>query len=83
MSLLVPVLFTELILPGMEKTSLPDSSARRAVIIAPLLMGASTTSTPNERPLMILFLRGKFCGLGGLFGGSSDTTSPRLYYLII
>src|SRR3990167_7151259 len=42
----------------------------------PLLSDASTTSTPLVRPLIILFLWGKFAASGGVPMGNSDTTAP-------
>jgi len=38
----------------------PCSSAKSTVIDVPLLVAASTTNTPSLKPLIILFLSGKF-----------------------
>ncbi len=49
----------------MANTSLPCSRAKSAVIKAPLFAAASTTKIPADKPLIILFLRGKLA-LSGL-----------------
>src|SRR3989344_5758983 len=51
-----PFDFEEKIEPGTAKTSRFWSKAHLAVISDPLLSSASTTSTPLDSPLMILFL---------------------------
>ena len=64
--------------PGREvsQKSLPCSAASSAVIRAPLFPGASTTRTPQLRPLMIRFLLGKFRARGGVPGGNSERMQP-------
>ena len=59
-SLFVPSLFALFIFPGIAYTSLPCSRANSDVINDPLLIDASTTITPFERPLIILLRPGKF-----------------------
>ena len=63
-SSLHPSLSFLFISPGIAYTSFPCSIAKSAVISAPLFLVASTTNTPFEIPLIILFLCGK-CNLSG------------------
>src|SRR5579859_6825747 len=63
-------------LPGMAKTSRPCFNAKPAVINAPLRSGASTTSTPMERPEMIRLRAGKLLPSGGMPGGYSLMRTP-------
>ena len=63
-------------LPGTVKRSLSCSMASCAVMSAPLFLGASTTTTPCDRPLIMRFLAGKFPFEMALPGGYSDATSP-------
>ncbi len=46
------------------------------MISEPLEGLASTTSTPNDKPLMILLRRGKLLACGGQSSGSSETSAP-------
>ena len=62
--------------PGTANTSLPCSSASSAVISEPDFMGASATTTPRLRPLMIRLRRGKKDGWPALPGGYSLTAAP-------
>jgi len=62
--------------PGTRKHSRPCSSAHPAVIRAPLLAPASTTTVASERPLTSRFRRGNVPRLGLVSGASSDTTAP-------
>ena len=65
------------ILPGMAYACLPCSStAILAVIIAPLRLAASTTSNEDDSPETILFLRGKYSGLGDRLHENSLSTTP-------
>ena len=48
----------------------------RAVIIAPLCSGASTTSTPSDSPLIMRLRRGKWRASGLLPTGNSLITAP-------
>ena len=73
---MVPSVFSSPRFPGIAKTCLPCSSAVRAVIIAPLLISASTTSVPWHMPLIMRFLTGKCSPAGGVPGGYSVTTAP-------
>ena len=61
---------------GNRKDLSPWSAANRAVINEPLSIAASVTITPNDRPLMIRFLRGKCPLCGGASKENSDTTAP-------
>ena len=76
-SALLPLQVSTSILPGTTNTSRPCSAARRAVISAPLVSGASTTSTPLHKPLMIRFRLGKFHLYGGVPGGNSVSKQPQ------
>ena len=62
--------------PGTRKHSRPCSSAQDAVMRAPLLAGASTTTVASARPLTTRFRRGNVPGLGGCPGASSETMAP-------
>lgn len=78
---LQPSLCSLVISPGKAKTSFPCSSAKSAVIKAPLILLASTTNTPFDNPLIILFLLGKF-NFSGLVSAElfSNYTSSWFYY---
>ena len=73
----VPADSDDVISPGTANTSLPSSSARSAVINAPLRSRASTTTTARTRPAMMRFRAGKRHGAGSTPGGYSETTRPR------
>ena len=63
----------------MAKTSFPCSRAIFAVIIAPLFSPASTTKTPSDNPLIILFLSGK-CSFNGFVPlGYSEIIHPPVF----
>ena len=62
--------------PGTAKTSLPSSSAKSAVISAPLRSRASTTTTASHRPAMMRFRAGNRHGAGSTPGSYSETTRP-------
>ena len=62
--------------PGTAKTSLPSSSAKSAVISAPLRSRASTTTDAEQRPATIRFRAGKRHGAGSTPGAYSETTRP-------
>src|SRR5699024_10199771 len=66
------------IFPGIAYTFLPWSNAYPTVIIVPLLFFASTTKTPSESPLIILFLTGKWSLSGLLPNGYSVIIAPPL-----
>ena len=59
-----PSLWCERMLPGTANTSRPCCKAKRAVIIAPDFMSASTMTTPRTRPLMIRLRGGKLAASG-------------------
>ena len=63
-------------LPGTANTSRFCSRAHLAVMRVPLYSAASTTSTPIDIPLMILFRIGKFCGAANVPIGNSETRAP-------
>ena len=65
-----------MISPGTAKTSRPSSSARSAVISAPLRSLASTTTVACARPATIRLRAGKRHGAGSTPGGYSETTRP-------
>ncbi|MDX6414245.1 MAG: hypothetical protein QOH23_1655, partial [Gaiellaceae bacterium] len=67
----------EVISPGTANTSLPSSSAKSAVINAPLRARASTTIVPTQSPAMILLRAGKRQGAGSTPGSYSDTSNER------
>jgi hypothetical protein len=60
----------------MANTSRPCSAAHLAVMIEPLCVLASTTKHPKLKPLIIRFLRGKFCGREGVPIANSEMTKP-------
>ena len=60
----VPAERRDVISPGTAKTSLPSSSAKSAVMSAPLRSRASTTTVAAHSPAMILFRAGKRNGAG-------------------
>ena len=62
--------------PGTANTSRPSSSAKSAVIRAPLRSRASTTTVAAQRPATIRFLAGKRHGAGSTPGGYSETMRP-------
>ncbi len=62
--------------PGTRKQPRPCSRAHDAVISAPDLAGASTTTVASVSPLMIRFRRGNVPFDGSTSGASSDTTAP-------
>src|ERR1017187_3981513 len=62
--------------PGTANTCRPCSPAWFAVINAPLFKFASTTTTPNDQPLMMRFRIGKFWRSGCTPKGNSVTTAP-------
>ncbi len=64
--------------PGTANTSRPSSSAKSAVISAPLRSRASTTTVAAQSPAMIRFRAGKRHGAGSTPGAYSETTRPRL-----
>ena len=72
----VPFEAYESILPGIAKTVRPCSSAMAAVIREPLLLAASITTTPSERPLITLLRSGKFVFCGVAPRGNSVITAP-------
>ena len=63
--------------PGTAKTSLPCSSAKRAVISEPDLRAASTTTTPSASPDTMRLRRGKSRPRGSQPIGISLTQAPR------
>ena len=65
--------------PGTAKTSFPCSNAIFAVITAPLFSPASTTKTPSDKPLIILFLCGKFSLFGFVPLGYSEIIYPPVF----
>ena len=62
--------------PGTASTSRPSSSAKSAVISAPLRSRASTTTVAAARPATIRLRAGKRHGAGSTPGGYSDTITP-------
>lgn len=72
----VPIEFTESMFPGITKTSLPCSKAKSTVIIVPLFGLASTTKTPLQIPLIILFRAGKLFLSGLVPSGYSEIIAP-------
>ena len=67
----------ETISPGTANTSRPSSSAKSAVISAPLRSRASTTTVADVRPAMMRFRAGNRHGAGSTPGGYSETIRPR------
>jgi len=67
----------EVISPGTANTSLPSSSAKSAVINAPLRSRASTTIVAAQRPAMIRLRAGKRHGAGSTPGSYSETINDR------
>ena len=63
--------------PGTAKTSRPVSSAKSAVISAPLRSRASTITVAEARPATMRFRAGKRHGAGSTPGAYSDATTPR------
>ena len=62
--------------PGTASTSRPSSSAKSAVMSAPLRSRASITRVARQSPAMILFRAGNRHGAGSTPGSYSETTSP-------
>jgi 3,4-dihydroxy-2-butanone 4-phosphate synthase len=62
--------------PGTAKSSLPCSIANLAEIIEPDLIFPSTRTVPEEIPVMIRFLRGKFLFVAGNERGNSLMIEP-------
>ena len=79
----VPTPFTSPILFGKQKTGLPSSSARFAVMELPLLNFASVTNTPKESPAIILFLIGKFFILTFVSGEYSLIIHPLFFIIFL
>ena len=73
----MPAESADVISPGTASTSLPSSSAKSAVISAPLRSRASTTTVASHSPAMIRLRAGKRHGAGSTPGSYSETTSPR------
>ena len=67
----------EVISPGTASTSRPSSSARSAVISAPLRSRASTTTVASASPATIRLRAGKRHGAGSTPGAYSETIRPR------
>ena len=67
-----------MISPGTASTSRPSSSAKSAVMSAPLRSLASTTTVARHRPAMMRFRAGKRQGAGSTPSSYSDTTRPSL-----
>ena len=63
--------------PGTANTSLPSSSAKSAVINAPLRSRASTTTVAAQRPAMIRLRAGNRQGAGSTPASYSETISAR------
>ena len=61
---------------GTAITSRPCSRAMRAVMSEPLLVDASTTTTPRQRPLTIRLRAGKWCLRAGSRGAYSVANAP-------
>ena len=62
--------------PGTMWRPRPCSSAQAAVVRAPLLAPASTTTVASASPLMIRFRRGNVPRFGAVSGGNSLITAP-------
>ena len=75
-SAFVPAESAEVISPGTAKTSRPASSAKSAVISAPLRSRASTTIVASASPAMIRLRAGNRHGAGSTPGAYSETTRP-------
>ena len=75
-SAFVPAESELVISPGTARTSRPSSSAKSAVIRAPLRSRASITTVARQRPAMILLRAGKRHGAGSTPGSYSETTRP-------
>ena len=75
-SAFVPAERALVISPGTASTSRPSSSAKSAVISAPLRSRASITTVARQRPAMILLRAGKRHGAGSTPGSYSETTRP-------
>ena len=74
--LFVPIPYLLSIVFGMQNTGFPCFLAIPAVIVVPLLCPASTTKTPSDSPLTILFLFGNFVLSGSIYSGYSVITVP-------
>ena len=73
----LPADSADVISPGTANTSRPSSSAKSAVISAPLRSRASTTIVAAQRPAMIRLRAGKRHGAGSTPGSYSETISER------
>ena len=62
--------------PGTANTSRPCSKAVWAVMRAPLRRGASMTTVPRHRALMMRFRTGKWAPLCSVPGGYSERMTP-------
>ena len=71
-----PLLRGESIRPGTAKTWRPYSVAKFAVMSAPLLRFASTTTVPSVMPATMRLRMGKDCLSAGRLKGNCDTTAP-------
>ena len=76
MRLLQPTLFGLVILPGTTRTSLPCSSANRAVCSVPLRSVASIMRSALPRPATIRLRAMKFCFRLGVPTGYSEMIAP-------
>ena len=72
----VPLDKADVISPGTANTSRPSSSARSAVISAPLRSRASTTIVTADSPAMIRLRAGNRHGAGSTRGAYSETAEP-------
>ena len=77
MSRLEPAEVDLSICPGMAKMERPWSAACPAVMSAPLLSPASTTSKPSLQPLTMRLRWGNVCTSGETVIGNSVTTAPE------
>src|SRR6266404_862413 len=71
-----PLLRGESIRPGTAKTCRPYSAAKLAVIRAPLVRLASTTTVPRVIPATIRLRIGKDCLSGGRLNGNCVISAP-------
>ena len=72
----VPSAFLQVIFPGIANTFFPCSYVKSTVVIVPLFIFASITITPDDTPLIILFLAGKCIFSGLVPKGYSLTITP-------
>ena len=75
-SAFVPATASDVISPGTAKTSRPSSSARSAVISAPLRSRASTTTVAAQSPATMRLRAGNRQGAGSTPGAYSETMRP-------